>query len=172
MESFISLAWESRKRKPAALGRCQGTSLRLATRPWLISTGEYGGSGPPGKPGVPAAVDELMKRSSRDVSHMPRTDREGLPLVKHLAASRVDEHLVFVRMAVGSFLLPLRLAVSSHILPGIPAPLGSHVEPAFNFSMTNVTARPGFCQAAEQVQMHGKRLGSYGGAMYRIHSRS
>ena len=27
----------------------QGTSLRLATRPWLISTGEYGGSGPPGK---------------------------------------------------------------------------------------------------------------------------
>jgi len=27
----------------------QGTSLRLATRPWLISTGEYGGNGPPGK---------------------------------------------------------------------------------------------------------------------------
>ena len=27
----------------------QGTSLRLATRPWLVSTGEYGGSGPPGK---------------------------------------------------------------------------------------------------------------------------
>jgi len=35
----------------------QGTSLRLASRPWLISTGEYGGSGPPGKPGAPAAVD-------------------------------------------------------------------------------------------------------------------
>jgi hypothetical protein len=27
----------------------QGTSLRLATRPRLKSTGEYGGSGPPGK---------------------------------------------------------------------------------------------------------------------------
>jgi len=27
----------------------QGTSLRLATRPWLVSTGEYGGSGLPGK---------------------------------------------------------------------------------------------------------------------------
>jgi prevent-host-death family protein len=30
-------------------GASQGTSLRLATRPWLISTGEYGGSEPPGK---------------------------------------------------------------------------------------------------------------------------
>ncbi|MCX6564278.1 MAG: hypothetical protein NTU60_11870 [Candidatus Aminicenantes bacterium] len=28
---------------------CQGTSLRLATRPWLESTGEYGGSGSPDK---------------------------------------------------------------------------------------------------------------------------
>jgi hypothetical protein len=34
----------------------QGTSLRLATRPWLLYTGEYGGSGPPGKPGAPTAV--------------------------------------------------------------------------------------------------------------------
>jgi len=27
--------------------RLEGTSLRLATRPWLISTGQYSGIGPP-----------------------------------------------------------------------------------------------------------------------------
>ena len=39
----------------------QGTSLRLATRPWLLTPGEYGGKGPPGKPGVPAAVERRME---------------------------------------------------------------------------------------------------------------
>ena len=40
----------------AGIFSCQGTSLRLATRPWALSTGEYGGSRPPVKPGAPAAV--------------------------------------------------------------------------------------------------------------------
>ena len=49
----------------------QGTSLRLATRPWFIYTGEYGGSGPPGKPGAPAAVG----------SHRPKPEaKDGAPL--------------------------------------------------------------------------------------------
>ena len=40
----------------AGISACQGTSLRLATRPWALSTGDYGGSRPPAKPGAPAAV--------------------------------------------------------------------------------------------------------------------
>ena len=35
----------------------QGTSLRLATRPWLVTTGEYGGSDTRAMPGAPAAVE-------------------------------------------------------------------------------------------------------------------
>jgi hypothetical protein len=41
----------------------QGTSLRLATRPWLISTGEYGGSGPPGKARGPGRRGLRIQRS-------------------------------------------------------------------------------------------------------------
>jgi len=69
----------------AGIFSCQGTSLRLATRPWALSTGEYGGSRPPAKPGAPAAVARTaLARQAR----VPQVDRERPCLRSRLSLAK------------------------------------------------------------------------------------
>jgi len=57
----------------------QGTSLRLATRPWFIYTGEYGGSGPPGKPALIRFANEDCKARGPGRCRFPPPKRRGPP---------------------------------------------------------------------------------------------
>ena len=61
-------------RKPAAR---QGTRLRLATRPWFVSTDEYGGNGPPGKPALIASPMRTAKPAL--IASPMRTAKPGAP---------------------------------------------------------------------------------------------